>query len=196
MSKKSGRRCDKFLDYLVENFHLKKKSVLMFLRCSKKLKNVRSLLYTTLIVLSARLYVQLAPQIQCISAMLQKLKLSFRNNVHQSVLRNRYSSHLITNTKQFCFLNLFIMMNPVVFGMYVECFTQVGDWGALVHVDQTCTLLAVPLEGFHLLRVHILQAIEKPWILQLVRAVPVDFTLLMQREQNPVWQWLLCFLLH
>lgn len=61
MSKKSGRRCDKFLDYLVENFHLKKKSVLMFLRCSKKLKNVRSLLYTTLIVLSARLYVQLAP---------------------------------------------------------------------------------------------------------------------------------------
>lgn len=25
MSKKSGRRCDKFLDYLVENFHLKKK---------------------------------------------------------------------------------------------------------------------------------------------------------------------------
>lgn len=62
MSKKSGRRCDKFLDYLVENFHLKKKkSVLMFLRCSKKLKNVRSLLYTALIVLSARLYVQLAP---------------------------------------------------------------------------------------------------------------------------------------
>lgn len=26
MSKKSGRRCDKFLDYLVENFHLKKKN--------------------------------------------------------------------------------------------------------------------------------------------------------------------------
>lgn len=27
MSKKSGRRCDKFLDYLVENFHLKKKKI-------------------------------------------------------------------------------------------------------------------------------------------------------------------------
>ncbi|KAF7239996.1 E3 ubiquitin-protein ligase KCMF1 [Varanus komodoensis] len=60
-----------------------------------------------------------------------------------------------------------IMMNPVVFGMYVECFTQAGVWVALAHVDQTCTLLAVPLVDFHLHRVRILQAIGKPWILSL-----------------------------
>ena len=61
VSKKSGKRCDKFSDYLVENMDLKKnKSVLMFLRYSKKPKNVRSLLYTALLVLSACLHVQLA----------------------------------------------------------------------------------------------------------------------------------------
>lgn len=63
------------------------------------------------------------------------------------------------------FLNCLFMMNLVVSDTYVECFTQAGVWEAPVHVDQTCTLLAVPLVGFHLLRVHILQAIEKPWIL-------------------------------
>lgn len=63
------------------------------------------------------------------------------------------------------FLNFGVMMNRVVFDMYVECFTLAGDWEVLVHVDQTCTLLAVLLVDFLLLRVHILQAIGKPWIL-------------------------------
>lgn len=60
---------------------------------------------------------------------------------------------------------LLVMMMMVVFDMYVECFTLAGDWEVLVLVDQTCTLLAVLLVDFLLLRVHILQAIGKPWIL-------------------------------
>ncbi|KAI6058276.1 E3 ubiquitin-protein ligase KCMF1 [Aix galericulata] len=36
----------------------------------------------------------------------------------------------------------------MVFGMYVECFTQAGVWEDPVHVDQTCTLLAVPLSSY------------------------------------------------
>lgn len=78
---------------------------------------------------------------------------------------SKCSCCLVVDTKQLCFLNSLLTMNPVVFGMYVECFTQAGVWEDPVRVDQTCTLLAVPLVGFHLLRVHILQAIEKPWIL-------------------------------
>lgn len=85
------------------------------------------------------------------------------SGVHLSV--SPIKCHLILNAKQFCFLNFLITMNPVVFGMYVGCSTQAGVWEALVHADQTCTLLPVPLVGFHLLRVRILQAIEKPWIL-------------------------------
>lgn len=76
-----------------------------------------------------------------------------------------FNGHLRLNAKQFCFLNFLATMNPVAFGMYVGCSTQAGVWEAPVLVDQTCTLLPVPLVGFRLLRVRILQAIEKPWIL-------------------------------
>lgn len=76
-----------------------------------------------------------------------------------------FNGRLTLDARQFCFLNFLPTMNPVAFGMYVGCSTRAGVWEAPVLVDQTCTLLPVPLVGFHLLRVHILQAIEKPWIL-------------------------------
>ncbi|CAN0329058.1 unnamed protein product [Bubo scandiacus] len=37
---------------------------------------------------------------------------------------------------------------PMVFGTYVGCSTQAGVWEAPVHVDQTCTLLPVPLSSY------------------------------------------------
>ncbi|KAI1233253.1 E3 ubiquitin-protein ligase KCMF1 [Lamprotornis superbus] len=72
------------------------------------------------------------------------------------------SEHAETSTEVICpicaalpggdpnhtFLNCLVTMNLVAFGMYVECFTQDEVWEAPVHVDQTCTLLAVPVSSY------------------------------------------------